>query len=90
MDFIKKFSAIIISSLILIISAFLFLKHIANVSVPDDTRKINPEQINSLVKVIENNYGIPHVIALIMPKGIYFLQLLHSRSEQDFGQNGII
>ncbi|OGU11928.1 MAG: hypothetical protein A2X61_13465 [Ignavibacteria bacterium GWB2_35_12] len=63
MEFFKKFAAIIISSLILIISVFLFLKHIANVSLPDDYEENKTGQINSQVKIYRNLYGIPHIIA---------------------------
>ena len=63
MEFLKKFAAIIISSLILIISVFLFLKHIANVSLPDKYEEYKTDQISSLVKVYRNTYGIPHITA---------------------------
>ncbi len=45
------------------ISVFLFLKHIANVSLPDKYEELNTNRVNSQVKVFRNIYGIPHIIA---------------------------
>ncbi|TAL70647.1 MAG: penicillin acylase family protein [Bacteroidetes bacterium] len=62
MDLYKKLIALIITIFCLAIAFFLFLKYIANVSIPNEFEENQTYDINSQVNVYRNQYGIPHII----------------------------
>ncbi|MBI5323935.1 MAG: penicillin acylase family protein [Ignavibacteriae bacterium] len=63
MDIFRKFTALIITVLCLGIVIFLFLKHLASVSLPDNFEEGESVNLKSEVKIFRNQYGRPHIIA---------------------------
>ena len=60
---IKKILALLISLVIVLISLYIFLNFITEASLPEGDLKLSSDRITSNLKIYDNYYGIPHIIA---------------------------
>ena len=58
-----KLIALLISFVVIAIAGLSFLVDFQNSSLPDDLQEIESIELMDTVKIYQNNYGIPHIIA---------------------------